>query len=116
MELLVAEDVRHRLVPAPSLYEVEKAPLAFRREGSLREGEHAGFAESRRLGEQQARLARVDARRGQRFLDGQAASSASCASCSERCSAASAASSSSSSPSMMRSILYSVRLMRWSVT
>src|SRR6185436_15571553 len=82
----------------------------------LRRGSEARLRKTAHLGQQQARLARIDARPCNRLQNLQAVFSESCASCSAWCSAASAATMSSSSPSMMRSILYKVRLMRWSVT
>src|SRR5207302_10463136 len=99
------EDVGHRLAAAAAGGEIGETCCSLRGQRPIREGEHGGFTETGRCRKQQARLARLETARAQRFCDSQAASSASCVSCSVWCSLASALISSSSSPSMMRSIL-----------
>src|SRR4051812_10596937 len=116
VELLVADDVGDRLAALSARSEIDEPLFRFFAKASLLKSENSSLRKPRGLGEQQAGLPSINAARAQGLLEGQAASSASAESCSAWCSAASASSSSSSSPSMMRSILYSVRLMRWSVT
>src|SRR2546423_895563 len=116
IELLLAGEVRDRLAALAACDELFEARTRFFRQRPFGRSDDACAAKAGGVGKKQARFAGVDAARAQDFGDAQAASSASCESCSVWCSAERAAISSSSSPSTIRSILYRVRLMRWSVT
>ena len=116
VELASPEQVGHRLAGAAARRPVGEQRARLRRQVALGMRNHARLREAARFGEQQPGLARVEPAAGQRLRNRHAASSASSASCSAWCSARKAPIRSSSSPSMMRSILCSVRLMRWSVT
>ena len=116
VELAPPEQVGDWFAGAAARRPVGEHRARLRRNVALGVREHACHRKSRRLGQQQARLARLEPAADESVAHFHAASSASSASCSAWCSVRSAPISSSSSPSMMRSILCSVRLIRWSVT
>src|SRR5262249_13705674 len=105
VELLAAQEIGDRNALLPFVRQIKESVLDLERNFLLRRRGECCLREAADFGEQDACLARVDARAGNGLLDVQAGSSESCASCSAWCSAASALTISSSSPSMMRSIL-----------
>ena len=130
-ELATTDQIGHRFARCtPFEQRIERDDCRFRQLLAAAR-DQPGTVAAQRVRGQHLRIAPVDAgtgaaqpviQRHRKPLPGttrqerlHAPSSASCASCSAWCSCASASSSSVRSPSMMASILYSVRLMRWSV-
>ena len=122
MEKRALDEVGQRLTGGTAIEQcVEACRLCFG-QFALGMSDQIGMADATHMFQQQAGIKTVDAlagaspSRANRLARGHCSESASAASCSAWCSVASAPTISSRSPSMIESILYSVRLMRWSVT